>query len=218
MEGRVWNLEEKLEKIAKTQEQILHKLNILFGNAPGHSTPRGHTTPPVSPYSPFINVPQFMPQQPVRLTDRDQQYNSLSEQNSITGTESIPSQSEPLPIHTLFKNSHLPSSDIAKELLQPVGEVLGKIINSNGEIEEEKAGTVGQILARKSIFGEDFMKQCTPGGSKDLPVLPLAELFELKSIVFRHIAGKKCPQKFELIWKTKCWVDIEQACRRLRRK
>ena len=130
----------------------------------------------------------------------------------------IPSQSEPLPIRTLFKNSHLPSSDIAKELLQPVGEVLGKVTNSNGEIEEEKVGTVAQMLARKSLFGEDIMKQCTPGGSKDLPALPLAELLELKSIVFRHIAGRKCPKKFELIWKTKCWVAIEQACRRLRRK
>ena len=74
------------------------------------------------------------------------------------------------------------------------------------------------MLARKSLFGEDIMKQCTPGGSKDLPALPLAELLELKSIVFRHIAGRKCPKKFKLIWKTKCWVAIEQACRRLRRK
>ena len=40
------------------------------------------------------------------------------------------------------------------------------------------------MLARKSLFGEDIMKQCTPGGSKDLPALPLAELLELKSIVF----------------------------------
>ena len=62
------------------------------------------------------------------------------------------------------------------------------------------------------------MRRCTPAGSKDLSALPRSELFELKTIIFRNLSGRKSAAEFELLWKNKCWVAIEQACRRLRRK
>ena len=70
-------------------------------------------------------------------------------------------------------------------------------------------------LAKEAVFGEDIMRRCTPGGTRELPGLPYDELFALKKAIFAQ-----CPQFWgvpEDLWK-KCRDSIEQACKRLRRK
>ena len=205
-------MEEKLEKIAETQELILDKLkqlDVMFG------LPQKQSTPQASPYA-FGIFPRYMPQ-PHGRRHLESQDNSLTEQNLMADTESR-NQAEPVPLPLRNKYPSLPSSDIPKQLLRPVDEVLGTVLDSKREIEEEKAGTITQMLARESIFGEDVMKRCTPSGSKGFPALPKTELFQLKTIIFRHLPKYlRTPEDFETLWKSKCSVAIEQACRRLRR-
>ena len=55
-----------------------------------------------------------------------------------------------IPICNIFKNGLLLSSDIGKESLQPVDEVLDVVLNGDRELEEGRAGTVAQIWERKS--------------------------------------------------------------------
>ena len=35
-------------------------------------------------------------------------------------------------------------------------------------------------LAKEAIFGEEIMRKCTPGGTRELPGLPRKELYEIK--------------------------------------
>ena len=47
------------------------------------------------------------------------------------------------------------------------------------------------------------MSRCTPAGSKDLPALPRAELYTLKSIIFEQLPHNwKKPEESEKIWKS----------------
>ena len=84
-------------------------------------------------------------------------------------------------------------------------------------MQEDKAGTICQKLAREAVFGKEIMSRCTPAGSKELPALPKAELFTLKTIYQQIPMYWRKPEEFENVWKTKCWVAIEQACRHFRR-
>ena len=78
--------------------------------------------------------------------------------------------------------------------------------------------TLAQRLARRAVFGDDCLIQCTPLGSSIYLALPQKELFNLKKNIFSlypHLWSK--PGEFELVW-LKCRTAIEQACWRLRRK
>jgi len=124
----------------------------------------------------------------------------------------------PWPLKHTYQNGALPSSAIPKETLQSTEEVLASILEGKKQLPEEKAGTVCQILAREAVFGKEIMSRCTPGGSKDLPALPKVELYALKTTLFQQLPLYwRKPEEFEVIWKSKCWVAIEQACHRLRR-
>ena len=63
------------------------------------------------------------------------------------------------------------------------------------------------------------MSRCAPARTPDYPVLPREELYQLKKVIFQqmpHYWSNK--EGFEKIWRTKCWVAIEQACRRIHSK
>ena len=73
-------------------------------------------------------------------------------------------------------------------------------------------------LAKEAIFGEDIMRRCTPGGTRDLPGLLYKELYDLKKIVLKQYPQYwRCFHEFEAIWK-KCRDSIEQACKRSRNR
>lgn len=111
--------------------------------------------------------------------------------------------------------SSLPSTEINKQSLRSIQEVLEENINSRTE---SCAGKLCQRLAREAVFGEDVMKQCTPYGTREYPGLPRAELYELKMIMFNQFPRfHRCPSLFEDVWK-KCIGSVEQACRRSRLK
>ena len=107
----------------------------------------------------------------------------------------------------------LPSSEIAKNTLRDVQEVL----EENTKLRTESAaGTLCQKLAKEAIFGKELMRRCTPNGTRDFPALPREELYTLKTIMFNQFPRfQRCPGAFESVWK-KCVVAIEQACKRLR--
>ena len=110
-------------------------------------------------------------------------------------------------------NPALPSSEICKNKLRSVQEVLAENVKLQTE---SLAGTLCQKLAKEAIFGKDVMKKCTPAGSREYPALPQAELYELKKIMYSQFPRfNSCPGAFESVWK-KCMVAVEQACKRLR--
>ena len=73
-----------------------------------------------------------------------------------------------------------------KDGLWPIEEILSN--GSGKELLVEKSGIVCQKLARESIFGSDIMHG-TPAGSKELPALPKAELYHLKTIIFQQLSS-----------------------------
>ena len=73
-------------------------------------------------------------------------------------------------------------------------------------------------LAKEAVFGEEVMRRCTPGGTRELPALPSMELYELKRTVLAQFPHYwNCLHDFEGVWK-KCRDSLEQACKRARRK
>ena len=144
------------------------------------------------------------------MTDADLPANE-QETTNVTASQGP----EPFGLHHTYNNTPLPSSAIAKDSLRPIEEIL---CNGSGkELLVEKAGTVFQKLAREAIFGSDITQRCTPAGSKELPALPKAELYQLKTIMFQQLPSFwHKPDAFEKVWKDKCWTAIEQACKRLR--
>ena len=122
---------------------------------------------------------------------------------------------EPYKIKFHTNKNSLPSSEINKQSLRSVEDVLMENIHLRTE---SHAGTLCQRLAKEAIFGEDIMKQCTPYGTRDAPGLPHEELYSLKTIMFRQFPRfHSCPHLFEETWK-KCIGSIEQACKRIRLK
>ena len=88
----------------------------------------------------------------------------------------------------------LPSTEINKQALRSIQEVLEENISSRTE---SCAGTLCQRLAREAVFGEDVMKRCTPYGTQEYPGLPRAELYELKMIMFNQFPRfNRCPSLF----------------------
>lgn len=123
---------------------------------------------------------------------------------------------EPLSLRHTYLNKPLPSSQIPKHSLKSIEDVL----KANRDLKcEKKAGTLCQKLVKEAIFGSDIMRRCTLAGSKEFRALPKAELFYLKTIIFKQLPQFwRNPADFEKkIWKSKCWVVIEQACKRLHR-
>lgn len=141
---------------------------------------------------------------------------SPSEPFLTLDSTTTPNHPEPFALNHTYVNYCLPSDEILKDNLKCVEDVL----RGCEELKcVEKASTLAQKLAREAFFGEDVMKRCTPGGTKDFPALPKEEMFSLKKEVFLQLPQFwQSPANFEKIWKTKCWPAVEQACRRLRRK
>ena len=129
-----------------------------------------------------------------------------------------PSGSEPLLLP--FKNTNknvLDSSEIAKadENLTSVSSVLSKYPKLRCE---SKIATLAVKLAKEALFGEKILVRCTVVGERTLPGLPIAEVNELKTIIFRQFPQYwRAKHEFESVWKT--IVDcVGQACKRLRCK
>ena len=84
----------------------------------------------------------------------------------------------------------LASDAILTDTLRSVDEVL-----AGKSVTESVAGTIAQLLARESFFGEDVMAQCTPQGSRFQPALPCKELLELKKVLVTKLP--ECHAGFE---------------------
>ena len=109
----------------------------------------------------------------------------------------------------------LPSSVINVDSLHDVDDVIEKYPKLKGE---SKAGTLAVKLAKEALFGDAVLKQCTPAGSRELPGLPTAELFQLKKVIFKLFPQyRNSPVEFEPLWK-RSLDAVEQACKRLRSK
>ena len=134
--------------------------------------------------------------------------------NEPTG-DSLPSSNpnpKPKPILTL--NNLLPSSAINKEKLKSCTAILSKYPKLRGE---SKAPTLAVKLAHECFFGDKVLVQCTPGGGRNLPALPISELNQLKEVIFTQFSNLWYNQlEFESkVW-TPCFNAIGQACKRLR--
>ena len=146
------------------------------------------------------NMPDLEPQEEMNV--------SCPSLDSVAN-RSIGDHPLPLSLRHTYKNVFLPCSEIPKQSLNTEDDVLKSILDGK----KEKAGTIAQKQAKECIFGEG---RCTPAGSKELPALPTAELYKLKTIIFQQLPHYwRNPQDFEVVWKEKCWVAIDQACRRL---
>ena len=174
-----------MRTVTANQQRIMNQLEYILGCTSSSPyaipagifpqvTPNQCTYPPSahrSPTTPFFRC--NLPSTSFRdsgMTDADP---PASEQEAINVTAS--QGPEPFGLHHTYNNTPLPSSAIAKDSLQPIEEILSN--ESGKELLVEKAGTVCQKLAREAIFGSDIMRRCTPAGSKDLPALPKAELY-----------------------------------------
>ena len=136
--------------------------------------------------------------------------------------QSLPSQVEncpcPLPIPRTAVDKSLSSTEIRKDKLISVREVLDKYSHFT-----RKGATVRNMrmlclkLAKEAIFGAEVMGRCTPGGTREYPALPHQEMFQLKTIMFEHYPQYwSCLHLFEEVWK-QCREAIEQGCKRERR-
>ena len=133
----------------------------------------------------------------------------------VQEAETDESSFEPTPIEGLNVQTALPSSEIQKEKLKSVDDVLLQYRALTKDV--QKAGSLAIKLAHEAVFGVHVMKMCTPCGNRELPGLPVAELMELKRIMIRqypHFWRKV--QLFDPHWK-KCQSPLEQACKHLRR-
>ena len=180
------------------------------------TTPSRIVMNPGIPSSPHATVPESQTSPNLSDMEPPTQHTGPSQNMTSAPSPSDAPGPEAPPLRHANLNSPLPSSEIPKQTLLSVNVVL----NANCDLKgEEKAGTLCQKLAKEAMFGPDVMRRCTPAGPKELPALPKTELFALKTVMFRQLPQFwHRPNEFEKkIWKEKCWVAIEQACKRLRR-
>ena len=102
----------------------------------------------------------------------------------------------PIPITKVSsKFTELPSSEINKQQLQSIHDVLEKHTALRTEC---KLGVLAVKLAREAIFGDPILRRCTPRGWNDTPALPQAELNLLKTILFEQFPRFwSCPEEYE---------------------
>ena len=115
----------------------------------------------------------------------------------------------PCPLKPLKKPA-LPSSAIDTSSLINVTDVVNLNFDLRTESTMDVVYTFAQRLAKKAIFGETVMRQCTPTGSKRFPALPRAELFTLKQTTFQELTKFHDRPGFESHWDMKCMVSIEK--------
>ena len=109
--------------------------------------------------------------------------NQLTSQNSTEIQFSALTTASPLPINVHAGNNFLESCHIEKSKLSSVKSTIEKYHNIKSE---SKTPTLAWRIARKAVFGDYVLKQCTPLESRDLPGLPLAEKKEIKNIIFNN--------------------------------
>lgn len=120
---------------------------------------------------------------------------------------------EPFPYKPVHCTFAVPSSEINKAKLLPIGDALAKHSNL---IYSSKVRSLASKLAKESVFGDDVLIRCTVAGSRSFPALPVAELNYLKTIVFKQFPVYwNAKHEFEAVWKD-CIDGIGQACKRLR--
>ena len=139
--------------------------------------------------------------------------------NLIQQTPSQPLSPQPLGLQPPRQKqvvSALTSADIKKDTLESPQELIQEKQKA-GATTEKMAPTIAQMLAKRAIFGQEIMAQCTPQGTRADPALPRAELYVLKKTIFKLFpAYYNQPQAFEGLWK-RCMTAIEQACKRARK-
>lgn len=96
-------------------------------------------------------------------------------------TSSSPIIHEPFPAKPPSSTKALPSSEINRTKLLPINEALSRYSTL---IYGSKVRTLATKLAKECIFGDDVLVRCTVAGSRCFPALPVAELNELKKIVY----------------------------------
>ena len=184
------------------------------------STSTWPSQPPCGPWyaqdSPTIQASRSTwPSQPPCAPHSYNAQESPSVQGPVmsTSTQQSRSSTTPKPNSILKVCNPLPSSAIQKEKLKPPSEVISSFPKLRGE---NKAGTLAVKLARLAFFGDEVLVQCTPGGGRGVPGLPIAELNLLKEAMFGQFSqywGN--PSEFEGVWNN-CFNAIGQACKRLR--
>lgn len=132
-----------------------------------------------------------------------------------TGPPQTPTLAQPAAIISATKGEKkaLDSSCIDKSKLIPIDMVVAKYPKLRTV---SKASTLAVKLAKESVFGEDVMRQCTVHGTRQLPGLPVKELFHLKKAVFDQFPQFwSHPPQFESVWQD-CGTSINQSCKSLR--
>ena len=200
-------LVEKVARIEETQMKILdllHSLEELIANS-GGTTSCSNTMALLASSSPRPR--QFQ----INTTPACHSSSCVQPRQLQANSAGTPNADQlPLPLGHNYGNKPLPSSEIDKSNL------IGADFILRSKAKSCKPGTLAQLLARESFFGEALMARCTPGGTKDLPALPKQEMFELKKTVFSAFP-EYTMEMFESEWRSKCWPAIEQACGHLRR-
>ena len=181
------NLLEKVAKIEDTQSKILNLLETLTHTI--STSPSGTSSPAPT---------QLLP-------------NATPGLHFIEPATACSNDQDPLSLSHHYGNKPLSSSEINK------GDLVGvEFITRGSKAKSCKPGTLAQLLAKESFFGEAQMARCNPSGTKDLLALPKQQMHELKKTVF-HAFPKYTIEGFECEWRTKCWPAIEQAYGHFRR-
>ena len=209
-------LEKRMSRIEDTQHKILEALGRLEGLMVQKCYPTINSCSPMMDHFPRIPLsPNFVsgvaPSTPLLHATPPPVYFHQSAPATSESVNMHSADQDPLPLSHQYSNRPLPSTEIERSNLISVDYVLRR---SKGK--SSKPGTLTQMLARDSFFGESLMARCTPRGTKDLPALPKKEMCELKKTVFQAFPNYSA-EAFETEWKSKCWPAIEQACGRLRR-
>ena len=194
----------QMERIEKNQHYIMNQIHWI------HSYLQFQP-----PYSHAPSFPTSSPEmfQTTATVNSIPSINQLTSQNSTEIQFSASTTASPLPINVHAGNNFLESCHIEKSKLSSVKSIIEKYHNMKSE---SKAPTLAWRIAREAVFGDYVLKQCTPLGSRDLPGLPLAELKEIKNIIFNLFPQYSNSQhEFESLWK-KCIESIQQGCKRLR--
>jgi len=140
-----------------------------------------HTAVPISigPYSTPANIyqhPSSVAAHQYLSTEYSPGYCVKESSSEALNASEEQIKNKPCKIKCHSKQNSLLSSEINKQLLRTVDEVLKE--NAHLCI-ESCAGTLWQRLAKEAIFGEDIMKRCTFYGIRESPGLPRDELYAL---------------------------------------
>ena len=139
------------------------------------------------PQLPSFNFGETEPQMsPVMLTASTPTSLPLQKESPVMFTT-------PIPITKVSsKFTELPSSEINKQQLQSIPDVLEKHTALRTEC---ILGVLAVKLAREAIFGDPILRRCT---WNDTPALPQAELNLLKTILFEQFPRFwSCPEEYE---------------------